>query len=97
MPELDLDQNLLSASAGFQAGDWADAEAAATLDLRAGAALNRGIDLELGVGVMALLDAGFHKFLAIDGTARVEASAGLKGQIQLPMDVFGEAGVAVRL
>lgn len=97
MPGLNLDQNLLSAAAGFQAGDWAQGEAAATLDFRGAAELDRGINLELGVGVMALLEAGLHKFLAVDAELRAQASADLKAQVQLPMDLFGEAGVAVRL
>jgi len=97
MPGLDLDQNLLSAGAGFSASDWAEGSASATLDFRGSAELDRGVNLEIGVGILGQLDLAFHKFLAADAKVRVEASAGLKGQIQLPTDIFGEAGVAVRL
>ncbi|TWT30952.1 hypothetical protein KOR42_54030 [Thalassoglobus neptunius] len=97
MPALDLSQNIFDLDAEAQLGDWADAAVAASLDIRAQGQLKRGVNLELGVGVMAQLEAHFHKFLAADATIRAEAEAGLKGQIQAPIDLFGEAGVAIRL
>lgn len=97
MSTLNLSQNILNAEANFEAGDWADAGASASLDFRASAELKRGLHLELGVGVLGQIDAAFHKFLAANAKVQVQASARLKGQIQAPIDLFGEAGVAVRL
>jgi len=97
MPSLDLNQSLLSAGADYRAGDWLSVGASADLAINAGARLERGLDLELGIGVMGSLDAAFRKFLAADLQARAQASARLKGQVQVPIDLFGEAGLAVRL
>ncbi len=97
MSGLDLSQNILSLQAGASAGDYADVGAEASVDFRGSAQLKRGIMLEAGVGAMAEAHAGFHKFLAADAQVRAEASARLKGQIQSPLDLFSESGVAIRL
>lgn len=97
MPSLNLDQNMLSAGASASAGDWAQAAANASVDFRTGVALKRGINLEAGVGVMGELSAALRYFLAADLNASAQASARLRGQIQVPLDLFDEAGFAVRL
>lgn len=91
-----VEQSILSASANYDADNW-DSGATGDLVFRAVAQPKRGINLELGIGALAQVDAAFHKFLSADLEARAEASARLKGQIQVPMDLFSEAGLAVRL
>ena len=75
MPTLDLSQDLLSANANFNAGDWADAEASASLKLKAIGELKRGINLDLGIGAAIELEANFHKFLAAGAQGQAFASA----------------------
>lgn len=97
MPSLNLDQNILGASADASAGEWAQAAAEASLDFRGAAELKRGLNLEAGVGVMGELSGALRYFLAADVEASAQASARLKGQMQVPLDLFREAGFAVRL
>ncbi len=97
MPALDLNQSLVRAQADVSAGDWGSAAAGLSMDIQVGAALDRGIKLEIGASAMAELSASFRKFLAADAEVRATASARLKGQIQAPLDLFTEAGMALRL
>ncbi|MCP4418195.1 MAG: hypothetical protein GY805_16355, partial [Chloroflexi bacterium] len=97
MPNLDLSQNLLSTETSYQASDWGSVGGSASLDLKADAELKRGINLGLGVSALAQLDASFRKFVAADAQAHAEASAGITAQIQVPLDIFKEAGGAIRL
>ncbi|MEM7119181.1 MAG: hypothetical protein AAF614_42580 [Chloroflexota bacterium] len=97
MTTLDLSQSLITAEADVTAGDWGKAAAGLSLDIQAQATLNRGIDVQLGASALAELSASFSKFVAADAELRAAASARLKGQIQAPLDLFNESGMAVRL
>lgn len=96
MSSLDLSQSILSAAADYEAGPFS-AGASADLTIHGTAQLKRGVNLGVGIGVMGALDAAFRYFLAADVEVRAQASAALKGQLQVPMDLFSEAGVALRL
>lgn len=97
MPTLDLSGNILSAGAGYQAGDWGQVGAEASLDFQASANLNRGIDIGIGASALVRLDGSIRKFLAADVTGQAHAAAGVRAQVQVPLDLFDEAGVAIRL
>lgn len=90
-------RELVSAGADFKAGDWARLGAEASLDLLAVADLNRGIDLGLGVEALARLDGSVKKFIAADVHGQAHAAARVRAQVQVPLDLFNEAGIAVRL
>lgn len=97
MPAIDANLNILSASADYTAGDWARVAAQGSLDIQAGAALRRGFDLQIGAEALVKLDASIRKFLAVDAQAFATASAGVRAQLQTPIDLFSEAGAALRL
>ncbi len=96
MPGLDLSRNVFSAGASA-ATDWGSVSANANFDFSGDIQLRRGIDLDLGLAGIAQLDASFHRFLAADLSAQGEAQATLRGQVQLPLNLFDEIGLAVRL
>ncbi len=97
MPDLDLSQNLLSASADYAAGDWLHAEGSGSIAFRGVGELKRGIDLEIGASALVEVEAAFSKFIAGSGAGHAQASARLTGQLQAPNDLFDEIGVALRL
>lgn len=97
MATVDGSRELIGAGADFKAGDWASVGAEASLDLLAVADLNRGIDLGLGVEALARLDGAVKKFIAADIHGQAHAAARVRAQVQIPLDLFDEAGMAVRL
>jgi hypothetical protein len=97
MPGANASRPILSANANYQAEDWASADGSAQLDFRASAELKRGIDLELGAEALVALDASLSKFLSIDLQGQANAAASVRAQIQVPLDLFDEAGLAIRL
>jgi hypothetical protein len=97
MPTVDGSRALLSAGANYSAGDWASVGAEAGLDLLAVAQLNRGIDLGLGVEALANLEGSIRKYLAADVNGQAHAAARVRVQVQIPLDLFDESGIAVRL
>lgn len=97
MPRADSSASILSASAGYQAGDWAAVQGGGSLDFRAAAELKRGLNLELGAQALVSLDATFSKFLAVDLQGQANAAARVQAQVQVPLDLFAEAGLAIRL
>lgn len=96
MPGVDYSQPLASASASA-ATDWASVAAGTAVELKAAGELNRGINLDLGIMGMASIDAALSKFLTAEVTGEAHAAASLCGQIQMPMNLFDEMGLAVRL
>ena len=97
MPAIDANLNILSASANYRAGDWASVGAQGSLDIQMGVAIRRGFDLNINAEALIKLDASVQKFLAIDAQAFATASAGVRAQLQTPIDLFSEAGAALRL
>lgn len=97
MPTVDGSRSLLTAGANYNAGDWASVGAEASVDLLAVAQLNRGVDLGLGVEALASLDGSIRKYLAADVNGEAHAAARVRAQVQMPLDLFDEAGLAVRL
>lgn len=97
MPAIDANLNILSASANYTAGNWASVGAQGSLDIQIGAAFRRGFDLQIGAEALVKLDASIRKFLAVDAQAFATASAGVRAQLQTPIDLFSEAGAALRL
>src|SRR6185295_15704972 len=97
MPEATASRSILNASANYQATDWAAAEGRAGLDFRASAELKRGFNLELGAEALIALDANITKFLSVDVQGHANAAAQVRAQVQVPLDLFYEAGLAIRL
>jgi hypothetical protein len=97
MPTVDGSRNLLTAGANYNAGDWASVGAEASLDFQATANLNRGVDVALGIEAMARLDGAIRQYLAADVNGQASAAARVRAQVQMPLDLFDEAGIAVRL
>src|SRR5262245_49027280 len=97
MPDVDGSRSLLAAGADYRAGDWASVGAEASLDLVAAVDLNRGVDLGLGVEALARLDGAIRQYLAADVSGQAHAAARVRAQVQMPLDLFDEAGIAVRL
>lgn len=97
MPEVDASRPILSAAANYQAADWGTVSGGGSATIRASADLKRGIDLQLGAEALIGLDASVSKFLSIDVQGQASAAAGVRAQIQVPLDLFDEAGLAIRL
>ncbi|MDT4898052.1 MAG: hypothetical protein QOH25_3129 [Acidobacteriota bacterium] len=97
MPTVDGSRTLLAAGADYSAGDWATLGAEASLDFEATANLNRGVDIGLGVEALARLDGSIRQYLAADVNGQAHAAARVRAQVQMPLDLFNEAGIAIRL
>jgi hypothetical protein len=61
------------------------------------AQLSRGIDIGLGIEALANIEGSIRQYLAADVQGRAHAAARVRGQVQIPLDLFDESGVAVRL
>lgn len=96
MGNIDLGKDVFAASA-TQAQSWDSVSVGAKLALAADIEFRRGIDIDLGLSLLANLDASIRKFIAADLQGQLQAQASVRGQIQLPMNLFDEAGFAVRL
>ncbi len=96
MPTVRLDQDVFAAG-GTVATDWAQAGGNAQVTIAAGAQINRGINFDLGISALANVDAGVGRFLSAELSGQASASASVAAQIQVPMNLFGEIGFAVRL
>jgi hypothetical protein len=96
MPGLDLSRNIFDAGASA-ATDWGAVSAGANFAFTGDIQLHRGIDIDLGLAAFAQLDASFHRFLAANLTGNATAQATLEGQVQMPLNLFDEIGIAVRL
>lgn len=96
MAGIAYDDPLFAAQAGA-ATDWGSVEGGVLVRIPVQAELNRGLAVELGIEAMANLDAGFSKFLTAELGAHAQVQAGVRGQIQMPMNLFREVGFAVRL
>jgi hypothetical protein len=97
MPTVDANKKILTASASYAADDWATFGAEANLDFRAQAQLQRGIDLGIGAEAGVRIEGGVQRVLSADVQAQANAAARVRGQVQVPLDLFTEAGLAVRL
>ena len=96
MPTARLDKDVFAAG-GTVATDWAQAGGNAQVNISAGAQVNRGINFDLGISAIANVDASVGKFLSAELSGQASASASVTAQIQVPMNLFGEIGFAVRL
>lgn len=97
MPTVDANKNILSAGTSYAAEDWATAGAEASLDFKAQAELRRGIDLGVGVEAGVRIEGGLQKYLSADVQGQASAAARVRGQVEVPLDLFDEAGLVVRL
>jgi hypothetical protein len=97
MPNVSASKNVLAAGAGYQAGDWGQVGAQASLDIQAVADFSRGFDLQLGAEALVGLDGAVREYLAADVQGEAHAAARVRAQVQVPLDLFDEAGLAVRL
>src|SRR5690242_9636504 len=96
MPGADLSRNIFSAGASA-ATDWGSVSANANFDFAGDIQFRRGINLDLGLSAIAQLDASFHRFLAANLSGQGVAQATVRGQVQMPLNLFDEVGVAIRL
>ncbi len=94
MPGINLGQPLLGAGAAAR-NDWASASARTALDFTAKAEFKRGVNAVIGIEALASADAGLSQFIAatVRGNAFAEATAGV--QVQFPLNLFDNFGVAV--
>lgn len=97
MPGANLSFDILSAGASAKAGDWAEAEAGASLDVDLAAEVSRGVKLAAGAEALVQVDASVTKFIAAGVGGEASASARVAAQVQVPLDLFDECGLAVRL
>ncbi|MGE3797337.1 MAG: hypothetical protein AB7G88_05805, partial [Thermomicrobiales bacterium] len=97
MPTNELSQNVFSASPTGAASDWASLEGSAVTTFRSDVELRRGINLDLGLEALAYLDGQFRRYLAAELDAETKGMLRVQGQIQTPLNLFEECGVAVRL
>jgi hypothetical protein len=96
MATTELDAPLIAGQAGV-ANEWGSAsiEGQALAEIKA--AIDHGIDIELGLGALVGLNASFSKFITADVQGEAHASLNATVQIQVPMNLFEEVGAAVRL
>jgi hypothetical protein len=97
MPGGSLNFDVISAGASAKAGNWATAEAGAKLSLLAQAQLKRGVAVGAGAEAIVHVDASVQKYLAAGVNGQANAAARVQGQVQVPLDLFDECGLAVRL
>lgn len=97
MPGPNINQPLLEGSADYTAGDWGQASASGKLNLLAAAELRRGLNLGIGAEALVELSGSVRKFRAVDANAQASAAARVQAQVQVPLDLFSEAGFALRL
>jgi hypothetical protein len=96
MPTVQLNQDVVAAG-GTIATDWAQAGGHAQVTFNAGAQVDRGINLELGIQALASIDASVGRYLGAEVSGQAAAAASVTAQIQAPMNLFTEVGFAVRL
>jgi hypothetical protein len=96
MGTLDLNQPIFAASAGA-ANDWGSISGGTSVEFRGNIQARRGLDIDLGLLGMANLDASFSQFLAADLSGQAIAQASVRGQVQIPLNLFSEIGMAIRL
>ncbi len=96
MPGVNFTQPIFNAAASA-ATDWGSVEGKAESEFTAGATIKRGYQVEAGLSALVEVDAGFAKFLAAQVTGRASAEARVTVQVQLPLNLFDEAGASVRL
>ena len=89
-----ISQPLLGAGAQAK-NDWAKAEAATSLTFTGEAQFRRGVEIAIGLNALASADAGLSRFVdaAVRGNAFAEATASL--QLQLPLNLFDDFGLAI--
>ncbi len=97
MPTVDANKNILSAGASYAADDWASVGAEASLDFQLEAQLRRGIDLGIGAEAGVRIEGGLQKYLSADVQGQASAAARVRAQVEVPLDLFDEAGLAIRL
>jgi hypothetical protein len=96
MPGINFTQPIFNAAASA-ATDWGSVEGKVESEFTAGVTIKRGYDYEAGLSALVEVDAGFAKFLAAQVTGRASAEARVAAQVQLPLNLFDEAGAAVRV
>jgi hypothetical protein len=96
MSNLDLSEPVLGASASAASG-WGSVEAQGNVNFTGQIEANRGFLFDFGVAAMAEVSGAIRQFLAADlqGDATVEAR--ILAQLQVPMDLFSQAGFAAQL
>jgi hypothetical protein len=97
VPTIGGRQEMLSAAASYAAGEWLNAGAAVNLDVAAGATFHRGLDLNLGAEALIQLDGAVQHYFTAEVSGQAHAAARVRAQVQVPLDLFSEAGLAVRL
>jgi hypothetical protein len=96
MSNLDLSQPVLGASASAATG-WGSIESQGNVNFTGQLEANRGFLLNFGVGAMAEVSGAIRKFLAVDLQGDATAEARILAQLQVPMDLFSQAGFAAEL
>jgi gas vesicle protein len=96
MSTLDLSQPVLGAGASAATG-WGSVEAQGSVNFTGQLEVNRGFLFDFGVGAMAEVSGAIRNFLAADLQADATAEARILAQLQVPMDLFSQAGFAAQL
>ncbi len=95
MPDLSQ-QPIVSAAAGASS-QWGSAEIQGSALATLKAELRHGAAFDLGLGAYVNLDANFQKYIAAEMTGQAMAEVRVTGQVQVPLNLFEEIGLAVRL
>jgi hypothetical protein len=90
---IDLNHQIFASSSG--ADSWFNAKGNAKVLLRT--ELRRGFNLELNAEAVAQINVILKKWAELSIFAEVKARLQIQGQLQTPLDLFEEAGLAVRL
>ena len=96
MSNVDLSQPVLGAGASAATG-WGSVEAQGNVNFTGRLEVNRGFLLDFGVGAMAEVSGAIRKFLAADLQGDANAEARILAQLQMPMDLFSQAGFAAQI
>ncbi len=96
MSNVDLSQPVLGAGASAATG-WGSVEAQGNVNFTGRLEANRGFLLDFGVGAMAEVSGAIRKFLAADLQGDASAEARILAQLQMPMDLFSQAGFAAQI
>ncbi len=91
-----LDQPIVTAAAGASS-PWGSAGIQGNVLATLKAEVRHGIAFDLGLGAYINLDANFQKYIAAELTGQAMAEVRITGQVQVPLNLFDEIGLAVRL
>ena len=96
MPQVSRTTPLVTAQAGASA-PWGDASIGGNLQATLKAELRHGLAVDIGLGAFVDVSGELSRFFSVEAAGEAHAEVRLTGQAQVPLNLFEEIGLAVRL